>query len=166
MHGGGWAFSTVGDLFISELFYHMYTFYFTFAQTFSLSELVTFLCSKFTCSVLIRFNSLAALLVLRKPADTHDKYARELAIALRSVVASVDYRLAPEHRHSAPLDDCFTALRYFMRNAARWHVDPARVAVAGAVYSQCPAFACKLSWVMSIGVAWIKYSRGLYPFKG
>lgn len=64
--------------------------------------------------------------------DTHDIYARELATELRSLVVSVDYRLAPEHRHSMPLDDCFVALRYLMRNADRWKVNPARVAVAGA----------------------------------
>jgi acetyl esterase len=44
--------------------------------------------------------------------DTHDPICRDLARATRAIVASVDYRLAPEAPHPAPLDDAMSALRW------------------------------------------------------
>lgn len=62
-------------------------------------------------------------------AAQDDRICRELAERLGAVVASVDYRLAPEHPFPTPLDDCESALRWL---AARPDVDPTRVAVSGA----------------------------------
>lgn len=53
------------------------------------------------------------------------RYARELGIT----VAAVEYRLAPEHRYPAALEDCYTALAWL---AALPSVDPRRVAIGGA----------------------------------
>jgi acetyl esterase/lipase len=44
--------------------------------------------------------------------DTHDPICRDLARGTRAIVASVDYRLAPEAPHPAPLDDAMAALRW------------------------------------------------------
>jgi acetyl esterase len=44
--------------------------------------------------------------------DTHDPICRDLARATHAIVASVDYRLAPEAPHPAPLDDAMAALRW------------------------------------------------------
>jgi acetyl esterase len=63
--------------------------------------------------------------------DTHDGMCRNLCAGAASVVASVDYRLAPEHKFPAGIDDCLCATRWVAINAARLGADPERVAIAG-----------------------------------
>jgi acetyl esterase len=63
--------------------------------------------------------------------DTHDALCRHLAIACRAVIASVDYRLAPEHRFPAAVEDADAATRWVSANAAALFVDPKRLAVGG-----------------------------------
>ncbi len=62
-------------------------------------------------------------------AAQDDDGCAELARRLGAVVVAVDYRLAPEHPHPAPLEDCHDALEWL---AAQPDVDASRVAVAGA----------------------------------
>ncbi len=63
--------------------------------------------------------------------DTHDSLCRHLARASQVAVASVDYRLAPEHSFPAPLDDAAEAWRHLTSEASTYHFDSSRVAVAG-----------------------------------
>lgn len=58
-----------------------------------------------------------------------DELCRRYATELGATVASVDYRLAPEHQHPAALEDCYAALRWL---ADQPSVDSSRVAVGGA----------------------------------
>ena len=63
--------------------------------------------------------------------DSVDRSCRALANASGCVVISVDYRLAPEHKFPAAVEDSDAALRYVAEHAGEFHVDPNRIAVAG-----------------------------------
>ncbi len=61
--------------------------------------------------------------------DTHDSMCRNLAAGIGCVVASVDYRLAPEHKFPAGPDDCLVATRWLGAHAAEIGADPSRIMV-------------------------------------
>jgi acetyl esterase len=63
--------------------------------------------------------------------DTHDHLARSLANGAGCAVLTVDYRLAPEHRFPAAVEDMAEAVRYAFDRAAELGIDPARIAVGG-----------------------------------
>jgi acetyl esterase len=63
--------------------------------------------------------------------DTHDGACRRLALAGEFMVASVDYRLAPEHKFPAGLEDCVAAVRWIAAHGADWGIDPGRLAIGG-----------------------------------
>jgi acetyl esterase/lipase len=62
---------------------------------------------------------------------THDGVCAALAQDAQLVVASVDYRLAPEDPFPRPNDDAFAALEWAARNARMLDVDAARLSVGG-----------------------------------
>jgi acetyl esterase len=63
--------------------------------------------------------------------DTHDGLCRALANAARCAVVSVDYRLGPEHKFPAAVDDSVAATRWVAAEAARLGIDGGRLAVGG-----------------------------------
>ena len=63
--------------------------------------------------------------------DTHDVLCRQLSNGAGICVVSVDYRLGPEHRFPAAVDDCWAALQWVAREAAALKVDASRLAVGG-----------------------------------
>ncbi len=63
--------------------------------------------------------------------DTHDLIARNLCSGVGAVVASVDYRMGPEHKFPAAVDDSFAALEWLHANAAGLGADPNRLGVHG-----------------------------------
>jgi acetyl esterase len=63
--------------------------------------------------------------------ESHDILCRRLANAAGYAVLSVEYRLAPESKFPAALDDAIAATNWVFDNATRLNVDPRRVAVGG-----------------------------------
>jgi len=63
--------------------------------------------------------------------DTHDAVCRALAKASGGVVVAVDYRLAPEHKFPAAVDDSHAATKWVAANAERLGIDALRIAVGG-----------------------------------
>jgi acetyl esterase len=63
--------------------------------------------------------------------DQAEWLCREVCFRAGVAVASVDYRMAPEHPFPVPPEDCFAALRWVLAEAPRLELDPERVAVMG-----------------------------------
>ena len=63
--------------------------------------------------------------------DTHDGICRLLCRDLGAVVVSVGYRLAPEHRFPAAVEDCYGALRWVADRISEYGGDAARLVVGG-----------------------------------
>ncbi|KNZ34335.1 MAG: acetyl hydrolase [Methylibium sp. NZG] len=63
--------------------------------------------------------------------DTHDTLCRQLANGAGIAVISVDYRLGPEHRFPAAVDDSIAATRWVHAHAAELGLDAGRIAVGG-----------------------------------
>lgn len=63
--------------------------------------------------------------------ETHDNVCRFLAVEGPLLVVSVDYRLAPEAKAPAQLEDTLAALDWAAANATAHGGDPARIVVGG-----------------------------------
>lgn len=63
--------------------------------------------------------------------DTHDDLCRRLAMRSGWMLASLDYRRAPEHKHPAALEDAYKAYRWLLDNAGSIGCDPTCRAVVG-----------------------------------
>jgi len=63
--------------------------------------------------------------------DTEHPWAARLADGASAVVVSVGYRLAPEHRFPAALDDAYAALAWTAAHATELGTDPGLIAVGG-----------------------------------
>jgi len=63
--------------------------------------------------------------------ETHHTMCQRLSEAGNLAVVSVDYRLAPEHRFPASVDDCWAATVWASANAASIGAEGSRIAVGG-----------------------------------
>lgn len=63
--------------------------------------------------------------------ESHDTIARYLCRRGEVVVVSVDYRLAPENKFPAGVEDCYAALEWVVENAAAIGIDARRIALTG-----------------------------------
>lgn len=63
--------------------------------------------------------------------DSHDAACRALTNQAGCVTVAIDYRLAPEHKFPAAVDDCYAAAKWVSDHAGELGVDPNRLAVGG-----------------------------------
>lgn len=63
--------------------------------------------------------------------EMNDPNNRAIARELDCIVASVDYRVAPETPHPGPVEDCYAGLAWFHRQAAAFGIDANRIAIGG-----------------------------------
>lgn len=82
----------------------------------------------------------------------NDEYLRKLSIAAGVVFISVGYRLAPEHPHPAPLDDCRAVWDWLKSGPAELAANVDRAAVAGESAGGNLAFALTQQLLDSGGV--------------
>jgi acetyl esterase len=62
---------------------------------------------------------------------THDPFCRLLSGAADVIIASIEYRMAPEHPYPAALDDTLVAVQWAHRHAGEWGGDVNRLALGG-----------------------------------
>ncbi|HEY5130760.1 MAG TPA: alpha/beta hydrolase, partial [Bradyrhizobium sp.] len=63
--------------------------------------------------------------------DTHDRISAALAQAAGCRLISIGYRLAPEHKFPAAVEDAIAATRWVSEHALRLGIDAARLVVGG-----------------------------------
>src|SRR5207245_4678771 len=63
--------------------------------------------------------------------DTHDVQCRQITAEAGITVVAVDYRLAPEHKFPAAVDDAWAATRWVAAHGAALGIDAGRLAVGG-----------------------------------
>jgi acetyl esterase len=63
--------------------------------------------------------------------DSHDRECRTLANQARCAIVAVDYRLAPEHKFPAAVDDAYAATKFVAENATELGIDASQIAVGG-----------------------------------
>ncbi len=94
--------------------------------------------------------------------ETHDALCRQLASASGCAVIAVDYRMGPEDKFPAAVDDAEDVVRYVAANSTQLKIDATRIAVggdsAGGNLSTVVAMLCRDS-----GGPAIKFQLLIYP---
>ena len=95
--------------------------------------------------------------------DTHDSLCRDLAVAGACVVVSVDYRMGPEHRFPAAVDDVLAATRWLQAQASALSLDASRFAVGGDSAGGNLAAVVALAWRDAGQAIPLRFQLLIYP---
>ena len=95
--------------------------------------------------------------------DTHDVLCRQLAHESGFVVVSVDYRMGPEHRFPAAVDDVLAATRWLQAQADSLGLDASRFAVGGDSAGGNLAAVVALAWRDAGEAVPLKFQLLIYP---
>lgn len=63
--------------------------------------------------------------------DMHDPFCRNIAEQAKVIVVSIDYRLAPEHKYPAALNDCHAAVDWVAKHIQDWGGDSSKLVIGG-----------------------------------
>jgi acetyl esterase len=63
--------------------------------------------------------------------DGYDTLCRQICVQSDCIIVSVDYRLAPEHKFPAAIDDAYTALLWVLQQAETFGGDKNNIAISG-----------------------------------
>lgn len=63
--------------------------------------------------------------------NTHDSFCRSVAKQANTIVVSIDYRLAPEYKYPAGLNDCYAAALWTIRFIQEWGGKPDCISIGG-----------------------------------
>jgi acetyl esterase len=94
--------------------------------------------------------------------DTHDAISRYYSKHADAIVIAVDYRMAPEHKFPAAVDDAYAAFVWAVENATPLHGDAGRVALSGdSAGGNLSAVVCQLA--KARGGPHIAFQALIYP---
>jgi acetyl esterase len=63
--------------------------------------------------------------------QTHDRLVRELVVGARAAVVFPEYRLSPEAKYPAAIEECYSVVKWVTEHGRERGLDPERLAVAG-----------------------------------
>jgi len=63
--------------------------------------------------------------------NKYDAQLQEMALLTNSVIVSVNYQKAPEHKFPIPFDDCYETFLWFSERAAEYKVNPTKIGIGG-----------------------------------
>jgi acetyl esterase len=63
--------------------------------------------------------------------DTYDPMCTHICSMAGCIVTSVDFRLSPEHKFPAAIDDCLDASRWIAEHCMEWNGDASRIFLSG-----------------------------------
>ena len=89
----------------------------------------------------------------------------DMAARTNSVIISINYQKAPEHKFPTPFNDCYETLEWIVERASEYNIDPAKIGVggdsAGGNLASAVALAARDRGKIKLAFQWL-----IYPCNG